>query len=124
MTASQSHGIAAGAVVVARVEDAPKAALQSMMRAGQRHLALVDHRGTFLGVVSAHAVAGARGPTLSVLVDSPALHVSPGSCIQEATTLMLAHGVDAVGVLDEDRAVIGILRWTDIIEMVGGLERP
>ncbi len=111
-------------VVIESAESTPSTALRAMLASGQRHLAVVDRSGTFLGVVASDVVAAATGPTLEGLTPWPVLRLSPISSMREAASVMMTNGVSAVGVLDRAGQVVGILEWSDILAMAAGRQRP
>ena len=98
-------------------------ALESMVRSGLRHLAVVDDAGEFLGILSDRTVAAAwavdpsclaRTRAGSVLDAGPAT-VGAGAHVLEAARAMRAAGTDAVAVLNESGAIVGIVTGSDMI---------
>jgi CBS domain-containing protein len=97
-------------------------ALITMVRRGHRHLAVVDVDGRFRGILSDRVVAAAWAADPSCLSTTPvsaALEaravVAPAAHILDAARAMRAAGTDAVGVLDGDGNVVGIVTGSDMI---------
>jgi CBS domain-containing protein len=57
------------------------------------------------------------------LITAPALHLSPEASMHTAASVMMSYRVDAVGVLEPDGRLVGVLTWSDIVAMVAERER-
>jgi CBS-domain-containing membrane protein len=99
-------------------------ALQTMVVAGLRHLAVADSGGRFIGILSDRAIAAAWAAdpaglastsVRAVLEPGPAM-VRPGAHVLDAARAMRTTGTDAVAVIDEvTGAVVGIVTGSDLI---------
>jgi CBS domain-containing protein len=98
-------------------------ALQTMVAASLRHLAVLDDQGHFLGILADRAIAAAWAtdpsclswtPAATVLETRPAT-VSPGSHILDAARAMRQVETDAVAVIDAGGAVVGIVTGSDMV---------
>lgn len=101
-------------------------ALQTMVRAGLRHLAVTGETGRFIGILSDRAVAAAwaadpgglsHTTVATVLEPGPAI-VPAGGHVLEAARIMRAAGTDAVAVIDDAGGIIGIVTGSDLIEQL------
>jgi len=98
-------------------------ALTVMARAGLRHLAVVDVGGQFLGVLSDRTIAAAWAIDPSCLswthagmvVDTGHATVRPGANVLTAARAMRSAETDAVAVVDDSGAVVGIVTGSDMI---------
>jgi CBS domain-containing protein len=98
-------------------------ALQTMVRAGLRHLAVLDHDGRFIGILSDRAIASAWATdpgglaytTASTVLEPGPATVSRAAHVLDAARVMRAAGTDAVAVLDEAGTIIGIVTGSDLI---------
>lgn len=119
-------------VVAVPVDTTLGAAMEAMVRAGRRHLVVLDDAGDVLAVLSAEAVTTAwttrphgRRPALRHLLAGHLLtaggaHVSPTTTLHAAVDVMLTHRCDAVAVLDAQGLLAGIVTWTGISEQAVG----
>jgi len=98
-------------------------ALQTMVRTGVRHLAIVDDADRFIGILSDRAIAAAwaadpsclsRVAVSSCMESGPAI-VGPGAHVLDAARAMRAIGTDAVAVVDAAGVVVGIVTGSDMI---------
>ena len=101
----------------------PEAATEMMLASGRRHLVVLDAWGTFLGILSSGDLFASRRTSVAE-VANPAVYLSPTASMHEAASMMLTYSVDAVGVLDADGGIVGILTWSDILRLVAGRGRP
>ncbi|GAB3809240.1 CBS domain-containing protein [Micromonospora zhanjiangensis] len=101
-------------------------ALQTLVRSGRRHLAVVDPAGRCVGVLADRAVAAAwahdpgalaRTPVAAGLDPEPAL-VDTGARVGDAAKLMRSAGVDAVVVVDAAALPVGIVTGSDLIALL------
>jgi CBS domain-containing protein len=100
-------------------------AMDTVLASGHRHVVVVDTRGSFEGVVPAEVITtawmtrlGRRRQLVRDLVTGAPVHLSPGASMHTAASVMLSYSVDAVGVLEPDGRLVGILTWADIVAMV------
>ena len=100
-------------------------AMDTVLASGHRHVVVVDPWGSFQGVLPAEAITTAwmtrlahRSQVVRELITSPPVHVSPDESMHTAASVMLSYSVDAVGVLEADGRLVGILTWSDIVGMV------
>lgn len=98
-------------------------ALQMMVCADLRHLAVVDDDGRFTGILSDRMIEAewAADPgclswrsAVSVLEPGPAT-VSPAAHVVEAARLMRTNDTDAVAVVDDAGMIVGIVTGSDLI---------
>jgi CBS domain-containing protein len=113
-------------VVCVTAETTPDEALRAMVRAGHRHLVVIDGAGRCVGVLADRALAAAwahnpdslsRGRVAAMLDPEPAV-VTDSAPVVDAARLMRAAGVDAVAVVDGSGHPIGILTGTDLIALL------
>jgi CBS domain-containing protein len=105
-------------------------AMDTVLASGHRHVVVVDSSGTLEGVLPAEVITsswmtriGKRRQVVRDLITVPPVHVSPDATMHTAASVMLSHSVDAVGVLDADGRLVGVLTWADIVAMVAEPER-
>lgn len=98
-------------------------ALQTMVRAGLRHLAVTGSDGRFIGILSDRAIAAAwaadpdgLGQTdVSLVLEPGPARVPPAAHVLDAARAMRRAGTDAVAVIDDAGTVVGIVTGTDLI---------
>lgn len=112
-------------VLTVRGDSSLGAAMDMVLASGHRHVVVVDSHGAFVGVVTAEVITtcwmtrlGRRRQLVRDLITTPALHLSPESSMHTAASVMLSYCVDAVGVLEPDGRLVGVLTWADIVAMV------
>jgi CBS domain-containing protein len=99
-------------------------AMETVLASGHRHVVVVDSRGRFEAVLTFDAITSAwmtrlghRSQLVRDLITSPPVQVSPDASMHTAASVMLSYSVDAVGVLEPDGRLVGLLTWSDIVEM-------
>jgi len=100
--------------------------LGAMVRAGVRHLAVVDRDERCLGVVGVHKVAAvwAVDPaaldrlTAGQVLDRSSGLVSCDARAVEAVQAMAVDGVHAVAVVDQAGRAVGVITGTDLLAML------
>jgi acetoin utilization protein AcuB len=112
-------------VLAVRDDCSPGIAMDTVLASGHRHVVVVDSSGTFMGVLAAEAITHAwmtrlahRRQLVRDLLTTPPVHLSPGESMHTAASVMLSHSVDAVGVVEPEGRLVGILTWADIVAMV------
>jgi CBS-domain-containing membrane protein len=98
-------------------------ALQTMVRVGLRHLAVVNDTGTFVGILSDRVIAAAwatdptclSATTVAMVIEAGPATVPDTAHVLDAARAMRAATTDAVAVLDGTGAVIGIITGSDMI---------
>jgi CBS domain-containing protein len=107
------------------------AAMNAVLGSGHRHVVVVDEHRKLLGVLHAEVVATALmtrladpGQTVDAIVDGDPPGISPFATIHMAAAVMLDREIDALGVVDVDGTLVGLLTWSDICRMVAGRGRP
>ncbi|MDP9843655.1 HPP family protein [Streptosporangium lutulentum] len=116
-------------LVVVEDDESPLLAWEIMRRAGIHHLPVVDKHGCLRGVVTredltAHWSGGpieqSRMQIHALLADRRCPHTTPGTPLANAAAAMIDAGVDAIGVLGEDRKLMGMMTVTDVLRVVAG----
>jgi acetoin utilization protein AcuB len=104
--------------------------MDTVLASGHRHVVVVDPRGCFEGVLPADAITtawmtrmGRRRQLVGDLITVAPVHLSPAASMHAAASVMLSYSVDALGVLEPDGRLVGILTWSDIVAMVAGRKR-
>lgn len=104
-------------------------ALEALLGSDHRHVAVVSSSGTFEGLLSVEDIIlarktgpGHRGRPVGELITASPIHLTPDVSMHTAASVMLSHSTDAVGVVDPDGHLLGILRWADILAMVAQRE--
>jgi len=100
--------------------------LGAMLRAGVRHLAVVDRDERCLGVVGVRKVAAvwAQEPaalerlTAGQVLDRSGVPVSCDARAVQAVQAMAVDGVDAVAVVDHAGRAVGMITGTDLLAML------
>ncbi len=99
--------------------------MDTVLASRRRHLVIVDSTGAFLAALPAEAITTAwrtrltdTGRCIRDLITTPPVHLSPDASIHTAASVMLSYSVDAVGVLDPEGRLVGILTWGDIVAAV------
>ena len=100
-------------------------AINTVFASGHRHVVVVDSNGSFEGILPAEIITSAWMTRLGDhrqlvrdLITGPPVHLSPDASMQTAASVMLSYSVDAVGVLEPDGRLVGVLTWADIVAMV------
>lgn len=108
-------------VLAVRADCSLTIAMNAVLGSGHDHVVVVDQDGAFRAVLPAPLVATAlmtrlAGPhqTLAALVTVETPRISPEAPIHAAAAVMLDHEIDALGVVDADGGLIGLLTWSDI----------
>jgi CBS domain-containing protein len=113
-------------VVCVTAETTPGEALTAMVRAGLRHLVVIDGGGRCVGVLADRALAAAwasdpdalsHGRVATMVDREPAL-VAENARVVDAARLMRTAGVDAVALVDGSAHPVGILTGTDLIALL------
>jgi len=95
------------------------AAEEKMRRRGCRHLAVVDDKGAFQGVLSDHDMREHHGYFDSTKVSGAmvenALTVTPDAPIEAAGKLLLEHRIGCLPVLDPQGQLVGMITTTDLL---------
>lgn len=107
-------------VVTVRPDATIGAAIDRVLRRGHTHLVVVDDDGALVDIVSAHLLTTAlmtrlierQQPLSDVLADPAAIRA--GARLHEAAGLMMELSVDALGVVDRQGRLVGVLTWADI----------
>lgn len=107
-------------VVTVAPEATIGAAVDQVLRRGHTHLVVVDETGGLRDIISAHLLTAAlmtrlvdrQQPLADVLAEPIAIRAGTG--LAEAAGLMLELSVDALGVVDRNGRLVGVLTWTDI----------
>ena len=107
-------------VVTVAPEATIGAAVDQVLRRGHTHLVVVDGDGGLRDIISAHLLTAAlmtrlvdrQQPLADVLAEPTAIRAGAG--LAEAAGLMLELSVDALGVVDRNGRLVGVLTWTDI----------
>ncbi len=117
-------------VLTVRGDSSLGVAMDMVLASGHRHVVVVDSHGAFEGVVTAEVITtswmtrlGHPRQLVRDLITTPALHLSPEASMHTAASLMMSYCVDAVGVLEPDGRLVGVLTWADIVAMVAERER-
>lgn len=101
-------------------------ALIQMIRTGLRHLAVVDHDGRCVGVLSDRAIAATWAMDYGALtrrlvasaIDPEPTIVRLNAAVADAARLMHATGVDAVAVVDDEDRPAGIVTGSDMVSLL------
>ncbi|SNT60841.1 CBS domain-containing protein [Asanoa hainanensis] len=104
------------------------AALRTMVRAGRRHLVVVNRDGTCGGVLADRTIVAAWArhaaaldtTTVDAALDQGAVVVDEGISVARAARLMRGAGVDAVAVVDASLRPVGIVTGSDIVALLAG----
>lgn len=120
--------------ITVRPESDPLAALALLKAGGFRHLPVVDTNGQVVGILDRREVemflstAGSPGITrrqhrVDQVMSSPVISVAPDCPLEEAASLMLAHHIGSLPVV-EGAQLVGIITETDIfrqfVAVLGG----
>lgn len=105
-------------------------AMRSALGAGHQHVVVVDATGRYVGVVSVHSVAQVmftpttvRRVAVSAIVERDGPRTRPDQPLADAASEMLDAGVDAIGVVDVEGLLVGLLTWADIVRSVADTAR-
>lgn len=98
-------------------------ALQTMVRAGLRHLAVLDENEELIGILSDRAIAsawatnpaGLAHTAVSTVLEPRPVTVASAAHVLDAARLMRAAGTDAVAVIDATGGIVGIITGSDLI---------
>lgn len=112
-------------VMTIRIGDTLWDAWQLMFVSGMRHLAVVDERGSSVGVLSDRAILidlpitekHLSGRHVSDVMSSPG-SITDDTCAHVAASRMARHSVDALPIVTEAGRPIAMLTSADIIEWV------
>jgi CBS domain-containing protein len=107
-------------VVTVRPDAAIGPAIDRVLRHGHTHLVVVDDDGVLVDIVSAHLLTTAlmtrlierHQPLAEVLADPASIRA--GARLDEAAGRMMELSVDALGVVDRQGRLVGVLTWADI----------
>ena len=107
-------------VVTVRPDAAIGSAIDRVLRRGHTHLVVVDDDGVLVDIVSAHLLTTAlmtrlierHQPLADVLADPATIRA--GARLDEAAGRMMELSVDALGVVDRQGRLVGVLTWSDI----------
>ena len=117
-------------VLTVRGDSSLGVAMDTVLASGHRHLVVVDTHGSFEGILPAEVITtswmtrlGHHRQLVRDLITSPPLHLSPEASMHMAASVMMSNCVDAVGVLEPDGRLVGVLTWADIVAMVAERER-
>lgn len=107
------------------------AAMNAVLGSGHRHVVVVDDNHKLLGILHAEVVATALmtrlatpNQTIGTLVEGDPPGISPLATVHMAASVMLDSGLDALGVVDVDGTLVGLLTWLDIGRMAAERGRP
>lgn len=97
-------------------------ALACLEEVGVRHLPVVDHDQSLVGVISrsdlvAAVRAGDGHAPLSALMQPDVVAVTPETPAHEAAYLMLHHGYGCIPVIDRDGHLVGIATDADFVRV-------
>jgi CBS-domain-containing membrane protein len=104
-------------------------AWEIMRRADVHHLPIVDAHGCLRGVLTREDLTAhwSGGPieqshvrVHALLADRRCPHTTSGTPLVDAVAAMIDAGVDAIGVLGEDRRLVGMMTATDVLRAVAG----
>jgi Zn-dependent protease len=87
-------------------------ARRRLQGSGERHVAVVDRSGAYLGMVAVHDLRRSGAGTVGALA-RPVRPLAPGQDLEEAAATLAETGADAAPVLDAG-VVVGILRFDDL----------
>jgi CBS domain-containing protein len=112
-------------VRVVRDDCSLTAAMNVAFGSGHRNVVVVDNSRKLLGVLPTEVLATALMTRLAtprqtigeLLVGDPP-GIAPLASVRTAAALMLETEVDALGVVDVDGTLLGLLTWSDIGRMV------
>lgn len=101
-------------------------ALQYMVGAGLRHLAVIDEAGRCVGVLAGRLIAAAWAADpmslscqrVSTILDREPATVSTGAAVVDAARLMRNAGVDAVAVVDSRGTAVGMVTGSDLVALL------
>ena len=112
-------------VLTVRDDNSLGLAMDAVLASGHRHVVVVDAHGNFEGVLPAEVITtswmtrlGHRPQLVRDLLSGPPVHLSPEASMRTAASVMMSYGVDAVGVVEPDGRLAGVLTWADIVAMV------
>src|SRR4051812_22880482 len=112
-------------VVVILEDQGVMTAMDTALMTGLRHFVVVDERGRARGLVTSEALATAllshavaARSLLGVMTTCRTVMLPPHATVQDAAQHMLDELVDAVVVVNEERTVLGIVTWSDIVRLV------
>jgi CBS domain-containing protein len=118
-------------VLAVRADCSLTTAMNAVLGSGHDHVVVVDADGVFRAILPAPLVATALmtrlavpSQTLAALLTGETPRISPEASIHAAAAVMLDHEVDALGVVDVDGILIGLLTWSDIGRTVADRRRP
>lgn len=109
-------------------DDLLEEALTCMIRTGLRHLVVSGEGGRCVGILSDRSIAAAWASDYAVLAHNrvrsaidllPAV-VSVAGTVADAARLMQTTGVDAVAVIDEAGAAVGVITGSDLVALLAG----
>ncbi len=110
-------------VITLTESDTVARAAEDMMLGEFRHLPVVDARGQVVGMVSdrdllrAKATRGGDGLFVREVMSRAVLVLRPEAPAFRAAELMMERKIGAVPVVDEDRALVGIVTETDLLSV-------
>lgn len=115
-------------VLCVRLDTSLGDALQTMVRAGRRHLVVVDEAGRCVGILADRALAAAwaRDPAafashaVAATLDARPATVELGARIVDVARIMQSAGDDAVAVLDPEGRPAGIVTGSDLVALLAG----
>jgi CBS domain-containing protein len=126
-------------LVVVRDYDSVWHALERFTDTGLQHLVVLDEQDRLVGVLADRLVLagwpmdamGLHHQTVGQLLHpvpgtvSSSARVRGSATVQEAGSLMLAHHVDAVAVVDDRDVVVGIITGSDLVRsLVRPVDQP
>lgn len=117
-------------VLAVRIDCSLTAAMNAVLGSGHSHVVVVDTSGTLRGVLRSDRVATAMmtrlakpGEIIGALIAGDPPRIAPDAQIRVAAGAMLDLEIDALGVVDADGTLLGLLTWSDIGRMVAGQGR-
>lgn len=101
-------------------------ALDTLVRFGLRHVAIVDHAGRHLGIIADRMIVAAWAHNMSCLytrhvhelLEPEPATVRRQTTVTEVARLMALHGVDAIAVTEVDGTLTGIVTGSDLVALL------
>jgi CBS domain-containing protein len=107
-------------------------ALDTLVRFGLRHIAVVDHAGRHLGIIADRMIVAAWAHNMSCLhirrvhelLEPEPAAVRRQTTVTEVARLMAVRGVDAVAVTEVDGTLTGIVTGSDLVALLSRDGQP
>ncbi|MDF5755061.1 CBS domain-containing protein [Spongiactinospora sp. TRM90649] len=120
-------------LVVIGPEESPMMAWELMRRAGIHHLPVVTDQGLLIGILTREDVAGswpggpdanARIPVQRLLGTRRTPRVQEDADLPRVAAIMRDANCNAVPVMAQDGAFVGLITTADVLDAVAGRARP